>query len=150
MIADLQKQLGIDSSFFYQFVIFIFIFLWLRFVYFSPFLKLILQRESQSDGLTEEAQKLNEEANRLEGLYQEALGAARRRASGERDILLAAARKKSTDLTAEARSQAKIKMETAREQAARSAENDLNGLKSQVGPISSLLVEKLMKTKVGL
>ena len=62
MISDLQQQLGIDASFLPQFLIFIFLFLWMKIVFFGPFLTLLEKRETQSDGLSEESAKLEEEA----------------------------------------------------------------------------------------
>jgi F-type H+-transporting ATPase subunit b len=150
MIADLQQQLGIDSSFFQQFLIFVFVFLFLRAVLFAPFLRLIEKRENQSEGLTDEAEKLEEESARLETEYQEALSAARKQAGAERETLLTAARKQSAEEIAAARAEAKVKLEQARETAAKSSEAELAGLKGQVGSISSLLVNKLMSNKVGL
>lgn len=150
MIADLQQQLGIDSSFFQQFVIFIAVFTFLRVVLFQPYLRLIEKRENQSEGLSEEAEKLQEESARLEADYQNALAAARKRANAEREELLAKTRKESSDAVAAARAQSKIKLEQARESAARSSEAELSGLRGQVGSISALLVNKLMNNKVGL
>lgn len=150
MIADLQQQLGIDSSFFPQLVLFIFVFIWLRFFFFAPFLRLITKRENQSEGLSEEAQKLQEESATLEAQYQDALTAARKKAFAEREVALAAARKLGADQISVAREEAKVKLDQARAAAAKSSEAELAGLKAQVGPISGMLVDKLMNTKVGL
>lgn len=150
MITDLQQQLGIDASFFTQFLIFLIIFSWLQFVFFKPFLQLILKRESQSGGLSEEAAKLEEAANRDELQYRDALVAARRKAALERERVLAEARKTSNDAITSARGQSKTKLEQARDAAMKSAESEITALKGQVGGMAALLVEKLTKTKVGL
>ncbi len=150
MITDLQRQLGIDASFFTQFVIFLVVFAWLQVVYFGPFLKLIQRREEKSGGLSEEAAKLEEEANRAEQEYKDALVGARRKASAERERVLTEARKQANDLVGAARAQAKIKLEQSREGAVRAAETDLAALRGQVGSVASMLVEKLTRTKVGL
>jgi len=150
MITDLQRQLGIDGSFFIQFLIFLLIFTWLQFIFFKPFLQLILKRESQSGGLSDEAAKLEEVAGRDELQYRDAMVAARRKASAERDRVLVDGRKSANDIVTVARSQSKSKLEQAREAALRSSEGELNNLRGQVGSMASLLVEKLTKTKVGL
>jgi F-type H+-transporting ATPase subunit b len=150
MIADLQQQLGIDSSFFQQFLLFALVFVFLRVVLFGPYLRLIEKRENQSEGLSDEAEKLQEESARLEAEYQEVLSAARKRANSERESLLAAARKQGSEDVAAARAQAKVKLEQAREAAEKSSAAEFAGLKGQVGSISSLLVNKLMSNKVGL
>jgi F-type H+-transporting ATPase subunit b len=150
MIQDLQRQLGIDGTFFTQFLIFLLIFTWLQFVFFKPFLQLIQRREGQSGGLSEEAAKLEETAAREEQQHAEAIVAARRRAAQERERVLAEARKSANESVAAARVQSKSKLELARDTAIGSAEAELASLRGQVGSVSSLLVEKLTKTKVGL
>lgn len=150
MIQDLQRQLGIDASFFTQFVIFLLIFTWLQVVYFRPYLKLIQKRQSQSGGLSSEADQLEEAAARDEQAYLESLASARRKAAAERERVLSGARVQANEVIGAARAQAKTKLEQARESAARSAEAELANLKGQVGGVASLLVEKLTKTKVGL
>jgi F-type H+-transporting ATPase subunit b len=150
MLQDLQRQLGIDATFFTQFVIFLVIFVWLQVVYFAPFLKLIQKRQGQSGGLSDEAAKLEEAAARDEQAYVDAVAAVRRKAMAERDRVLGEARTQANGVVSGARAQAKQKLEQAREAAARSAEAELSSLKGQVGSVASLLVGKLTNTKVGL
>lgn len=150
MITDLQRQLGIDDTFFIQFVLFLIVFLWLRFVYFSPFLRLIQKREGQSEGMSEGAGKMEEEATRLENEYRERIVAARKRAAAEREVVLAGARKEGNDLIAKSRDASKAKLDQNRELAAKESAAELASLQSQVGAVTGLLVEKLMHTKVGL
>lgn len=150
MIQDLQRQLGIDGTFFTQFLIFLLIFTWLQYVFFRPFLQLIQKREGLSGGLSEEASKLEEAAARDEQQYAEGISAARRRAAQDREQLLAEARKSANESVAAARGQSKTRLEQARDSALRSADAELGALRGQVGPVAALLVEKLTKTKVGL
>jgi F0F1-type ATP synthase membrane subunit b/b' len=150
MISDLQRQLGIDASFFIQFALFLVVFFWLRFVYFSPFLRLIQRREGQSDGLSEGAAKLEEEATRLEREYQERIVATRKRVSSEREKILADARKDGAGFIAKSRDESKVKLEKSRELAAKESSAELANLQAQIGPVTALLVEKLTKVKVGL
>ena len=150
MISDLQQQLGIDASFFPQFAIFIFLFLWMKFVFFGPFLGLIQKRENQSGGLSDESAKREEEAARLESEAAKASPAAGKKAMAEREAILAGARKEGSEMVASARLQAKQKIDQARASSAKSAEADLSALKAQVDSVSTLLVEKLTKAKVGL
>lgn len=150
MITDLQRQLGIDATFFTQFVLFLVVFLWLRFVYFSPFLKLIQKRENNSEGMSEGASKLEEESLRMETEYHERIVAARKRAVAAREQVLADARKSGNDLIHKARDASKQKLDQAREAAAKESSAELANLQSQVGAVTGLLVEKLTHTKVGL
>jgi F0F1-type ATP synthase membrane subunit b/b' len=150
MISDLQRQLGIDASFFYQLAIFIFIFIWLRIVFFAPYLKLIQRRENQSDGLLDDVQKLDVDSARLEQEREASLVAARKKAFAHRDSVLVQARKEANDTVSRARDEAKSKLDKSRELAQKSAESELSNLKTQVGGLSTMLVEKLTKTRVGL
>lgn len=150
MISDLQRQLGIDASFFTQFVLFLVVFLWLRFVYFSPFLRLIQKREGQSDGLAEGATKLEEESIRLENDYRDRIIAARKRVAAERENVLAEARKEGNELIAKAREQGKIKLDQSRDASTKDSAAELSSLQAQVGSVTGMLVEKLTHSKVGL
>ncbi len=150
MIQDLQRQLGIDGTFFVQFLIFLIIFTWLQIVYFKPFLGLIQKRENQSGGMSEDAAKMEEAASLDEQQYAGALAAARKRAAQERERVLGEARKQANESIAAARTQSKSRLEQARDAAVKSAEAELAALKGQVASVSGLLVEKLTKTKVGL
>jgi F-type H+-transporting ATPase subunit b len=150
MIYDLQRQLGIDASFFTQLLIFLVVFTWMQVVYFRPFLKLIQKREGQSGGLSTEAVKLEEAAARAEQDYSAALIAVRKKAALERERVLLDARNQANTVVGAARSAAKTKLEQARESAQRSAEAELASLRSQVSSVSGMLVEKLTSKKVGL
>jgi F0F1-type ATP synthase membrane subunit b/b' len=150
MISDLQRQLGIDASFFTQFALFLVVFIWLRFVYFSPFLKLIQRRENSSEGMSEGAAKLEEESLRLETEYRERIMAARKLASAERERILAEARKAGNDVIHVARDASKQRLDQARVAAAKESSAELATLQALVGAVTGLLVEKLTHTKVGL
>lgn len=150
MIPELQRQLGIDSSFFIQFAIFVFIFLWLRVVFFKPYLALIQKRDSQSDGLVDEGQRLEEEAIRMEEERASTLNAAKKVAAQNKDNVLAHARQQAGEIVTKARNEAKTKLEQARESTEKGVESELSSLKSQVADLSKMLVEKLTKTQVGL
>jgi F-type H+-transporting ATPase subunit b len=150
MIADLQRQLGIDASFFTQLLIFLVIFSWMQFVYFRPFLALIQRRKGQSGGLSEAAVRLDAAAARAEQDYAAALVVARKGAALDRERALAEARAAANQTVGAARLQAKQKLERAREAAQVSAKLELESLRGQVAGISGALVEKLTKTRVGL
>jgi F-type H+-transporting ATPase subunit b len=150
MIYDLQRQLGIDASFFTQLLIFLVIFTWMQVVYFRPFLKLIQKREGQSGGLSTEAVKLEESAARAEQEYSSALIAVRKKAAIDRERVLLDARAQANSVVGAARAASKAKLEQARETAQRSAEAELVTLRAQVSSVSGALVEKLTSKKVGL
>jgi len=150
MIYDLQRQLGIDASFFKQLVIFLVIFTWMQAVYFRPFLKLIQRRASQSGGLSSAAVGLEQEALRAEAEYGASMSAARKKAAVERERLLLEAREQANEIVGVARAQAKTKLDQARESNLHASELELSAMRTHVGEVSAMLVEKLTKTKVGI
>lgn len=150
MIADLQKQLGIDLSFFYEFGLFVAIYLWLRFFLFAPYLKVLLLRNYQTGGLKDEAHALDQKSQEKEALFAQKIAEARRQALQEREKILVAARANAAVALDEARHEAKSKIEAARTAAEAEANAEFDQLKSQSSGVANLFVEKLLKQKVGL
>lgn len=150
MLIDLQKQLGIDATIGAQMLIFFFVYVWLRFVFFGPFLSLLELRHSSTEGLREKAIGLDAEAEEKEKLYAERLAAARKAAALEREKILAAARAESSSEIERARGTSKKQIESAREKNEADAASSLKGLSSQTEELSELFVEKLTNARVGL
>lgn len=70
LVLNIFKQLGADSTFFTQFVIFVIAFILLKVVLFEKMKKVIEERESNTTGLAEKAKEKEEEANILAEKYQ--------------------------------------------------------------------------------
>jgi len=149
-LQNLQKQLGIDHTFFIQFVVFFGFYLWLRFVFFKPYLKVVLARDNQTEGLKDESMKLDTDSARKESEYAEKISVAKKKAAQEREKILAEARAQSNKLVEAARAQAKTRIEKARNEAQSQAEKDLGALKEHAGALAKVFVEKLTKARVGL
>lgn len=150
MLADLQNQLGIDATIGVQFLIFFGLYLWLRFVFFGPFLNLLDARHLSTQGLREKALDLEVGAEEKEKQYSERMAAVRRAAAVEREKILAEARASSAGMIEAARKSSKEQIEAARIGAEAEAKGDLDRLSAEVSQLSDLFVKKLTNTGVRL
>jgi len=150
MIADLQKQLGIDGTLGIQLLIFVALYLWLRYAFFSPFFSILQERQKKTQGLKKEAEDLLLEAEKKEAEYGAKRREAQRKISASRDKIISTARGEAAEMLGGARKEAKSHMEASRESAQRESQNALRELEPQIKNVASLLVEKLTKERVGL
>lgn len=150
MLADLQKQLGIDATIGVQFITFFVVYLWMRFVFFGPYLKLLEARKHQTSGLKDDATALEEQAGQTEKKYKDGVTLARKEAAAAREKIVFDARTKASHVVDGARKEMKQKMDSARELSQRSAAQGLADLDGQVEALGGLLVEKLTNSKVGI
>jgi F0F1-type ATP synthase membrane subunit b/b' len=150
MLADLQNQLGVDATIGIQFAVFFLFYVWMRFVFFGPFLKLLDARHSSTQGLRERAADLEIDSETKEQKYAERISAARRAAAIEREKILAVARGKSANAIDVARKSAKEKIESSRVKEETEAKNSLANLSGQVSQLRDLFVDKLTNSRMGL
>lgn len=106
-MADILKQLGINSSFFIQFGLFFVLFLIISQTYFKPFLKLIELRHKRTVSDREAAEQLMAQAQAKLDEYQRRLAAERAAIRSDADALMAAAKKEEASILASAREEAK-------------------------------------------
>ena len=150
MIQSVLAQLGINNTLWIQLAIFTFVYIFLRFVYFGPFLRLIELRAKESTGVETEAVALNERVDGLERDWQARIQEARKAAREKREAVLKAAVNETSSQLAQARGQAKAKIESARDDLAGSATAARTAAGGQVDTIAKLFVDKLMHAKVEL
>ncbi|MCO5142409.1 MAG: hypothetical protein M9962_04890 [Oligoflexia bacterium] len=148
MIADLQRQLGIDSSFFPLFIIFVFVFLWLRYVYFSPFINLIKEREKSSEGANEAAGEENAKAKELEEELLVLEKTFRKKVIELREEKVKAVQVDLAGVFSKEKEIAKKQIESARAQALENEKSELKALEAQVDEYSIALASKLTNNKV--
>ncbi len=150
MLAQVLSQLGIDNTLWYQLAIFIIFFVVVRFLFFKPFLELILMRKTKTTGVEGEASTLVKQAEDKEEEYRQKLYAARVQARRIRDEILQESKDKASVTLALARKAAKNRIESGREEIIKESEKAMKDLESHVGKISSLFVDKVMKSGVGV
>lgn len=144
-LAQTVIDLGVDRTLYVQFALFIFIYLWLRFFLFGPYMALLKRREASTEGAKAEAEEKNARAATQEAEYQVRLVEAKRQASAAREKILAEARKESAAVLDAARADAKSAIERARGEAESDSAASLSSLGSHVGEIAKLFVERLTK-----
>jgi F0F1-type ATP synthase membrane subunit b/b' len=150
MIADLQRQLGIDGTLGTQFIIFILIFVWLKYVFFNPFFKIIEERQHKTQGLKKEAEELQIEADRKEAELALKMSDAKKQISADREKVLSKARAEAAVVINDARKDAKSLIEESRKAAQKDSEQALKDLSGSVKAVAGMLVEKLTKERVKL
>ncbi len=148
-LADLQKTLGLDASLGIQFILFFVFYIWMRFVFFGPFLKILQARHSSTDGLKERASELESDAEAKEKAYAERVSAARRSAAVEREKILAEARVNAGEATDVARKAAKEKIESSRLKEEAEAKESLDSLMAHASQLRDLFVDKLTNSRMG-
>ena len=79
-VLDIFSQLGIDGTVFYQFALFIVLFVVLKKAFFNRLLCVIEEREAKTKGLLETAELNLQKADALAGEYNQKIGVFRREA----------------------------------------------------------------------
>lgn len=150
MFANILKQLGINDTLWIQFGIFTALYLALRFLFFGPFLRLIELRERESTGVEREAAELLKKAEISEAEYSAKLGAVKKQARENSEMILARAKTDAAQRVGSARVEAKEKIESGRAKIMTEAAAALDGARAQAEQIAKLFFDKLMKAKVDL
>lgn len=146
-MANILDQLGVNNTIWIQFVIFTAAFLILKYLFFRPFLKVILERENQTEGVTKTAEELNINSATKEKEFQEKMRVVREQAAEKKDSLLSVAKAESSAKIEEARKQHKDSIEAARKKIEDELDESLNDLKDRVHGFAQLFVEKVTKVK---
>ena len=148
-LAKVPADLGIDSTLYIQFVLFVALYIWLRFVFFGPFLKLVQSREVRTKGAKKEALKLNAEAAEKEAQYLERINNTKKQANIAKDKELLTARTQASVVIDEARKKAKNRVEQGREQLDQAASAEQKDFMNQADTVANMFVEKLTAGKAG-
>ncbi len=127
ILTGILSQLGVDSTFFIQFGIFMVVFIFMWNVTFSAYFKAFEAREAKTTGSVEAANDLLKQTEALEKQYQEkaralnaeikeVFDAERKAASKEQEKLVGEAREKAKAYVAEAREKIQSEYNRAREE----------------------------------
>ncbi len=82
MLTEIAAQLGIDQSFYVQFILIVVFYLLVSSLYLKPFQRLLALREERTTGALKEAQGLNQRAEELQGQYKARLQDLHQRTRG--------------------------------------------------------------------
>lgn len=138
-MAEILAQLGIDQTFYYQFAVFVAIFLIIPSLFFKPFQKLLEARHQKTVADRERAEELVKQANAKLEEFRTRMTAERTRARAEHERVIAEVKAEEAKILGTAREEAKkitqASLETIQNQATqlkRSLEADVEGLAIQI------------------
>ena len=145
-MADIIRQLGIDSTFFVQFGVICVAFLLLSQVYFKPFLKIIELRHRRTVEDREAAEKLMVEADRKLQEYQSRIAGERETLRQHAEEILAKARSEEARLIASAREEAKKVTQEAMDAVEKQRSDLRNRLAQDVESFAQQIADTLVKS----
>jgi F0F1-type ATP synthase membrane subunit b/b' len=70
MLSEIAAQLGIDQTFYVQFILVVLFYFLISSLYLKPFQRLLALREERTTGAVKEAQALTQKAEELQGQYK--------------------------------------------------------------------------------
>ncbi len=147
-MSAILEQLGIDSTFFAELVIFFVVFTILSRFYFRPFLQLFEARHKKTVQDREAAEKMMIDAQQKLEEYKQRLSAERAGAKRHYDTILEQAKKEETEILARAREEAKKVTQEAADSVAAQREKLKAQLQSDVESLAQTISEKLLSRKV--
>jgi F-type H+-transporting ATPase subunit b len=147
-VSAVIEQLGLDQTFFFQFVIFWVVFLLLARIFFRPFLGLFEARHKRTVEDREAAEKLLAQAEARFEEYKKRLVDARLEAKREYDAEIAQAKKEEAALLHAARDEAKKITQEAAEAIGKQREQLKKSLEGEVDQLARTISERLVSRKV--
>lgn len=147
-MSAILEQLGIDSTFFAELVIFFIVFTILSRFYFRPFLQLFEARHKKTVQDREAAEKMMIDAQQKLEEYKQRLSLERASAKKHYDTILEQAKKEEADIMARARDEAKKVTQEAAESVAAQREKLKAQLQGDVESLAQTISEKLLSRKV--
>lgn len=142
------EQLGLDQTFFYQFVLFWVVFLLLARLFFRPFLRLFEARHKRTVEDREAAEKLFAQAEAKFEEHKKRLADARLEVRREYDAAIAQAKKEEAVVLHAAREEAKKITHEAAESIAKQREQLKKSLEGEVDQLARTISERLVSRKV--
>ena len=142
---DVLEQLGLDKTFFIQFVVFWVVFLLLGRMFFRPFLALFEARHKKTVEDREAAEKLLAQADAKFEEYKKRLGEARLDAKKEYEAVLAQAKKDESAVLHAARDEAKKITQEAVESIGKQREQLKKSLEGEIEQLARSISDRLVR-----
>ena len=146
-MAEILKQLGVDSTYFIQFAIFLGVFFILGRLYFKPVLKQIQLRNQKTIQDAQAAAEILNQATAKMKEYEEQLKSARQSAQVEMERILKEARKEEADLISTARDEAKRITQEVATEAQKIRETVRKDFEKDADQLAQVLADKLIAKK---
>lgn len=137
-------SIDVDGTILVQMLLFWFVFIFLHFVLFRPYLKTVEAREEGVGGSREEAAEMEERAGQLIEEYEQKMRQARRDAQDVRESLRNQGLQEQTDMVDEVRGELQVKLNAEREKIdakVAAAKTDLGTRSKQ---LARAMVDKLL------
>ena len=146
-MEQILEQLGLDRTFFFQFVIVLVLFFLLSKIYFKPFLKLFEARHKRTVEDREAAEKLVAQAQAKLEEYTKRLSEERQGARKEYDAVLLEAKREELMLLTQARDEAKKLTQGTLESIVKQRDQIKKELEADVDSLAKTLSDKLLVRK---
>ena len=144
MLNSIVQSLGLNTTVFYQMVLFFVSFLILHFLIFKPYMKAAKERENRTLGNEESAESFLEQTNKLQKEYEEEARALNAQLKGYFDTARDEAKKKYEDIISSARTDAEKTLSASRAELAQQIETAKSQLSSEVDKVSDDMASKIL------
>lgn len=146
-MSEIAEQLELNSTFFYQLVLFAIVFIFLSRVYFRPFLKLIQLRHKRTVEDRKAAEALTQQAQEKMDQYEKRMTEERKKIRAEMELLVTQAKQKESEILSHARDEAKKITQDAMGDMDRQKEALKSKLNAEIETLAAQVSEKLMSRK---
>ena len=143
-IASGGSLVDLDGTFFIQMGIFFVMFIFLHFALFKPVMRMIAARREATEGTTEKAFRLKDDAEKLTRDVDAKLAEVRIAAAAERNLIIEFARDNERDVLGAAQEAVRKDVTAARERMKTSAQNVKAQLTAELGQLADAVTSRMI------
>ncbi|MCM0604789.1 MAG: ATP synthase F0 subunit B [Xanthomonadaceae bacterium] len=143
-MSEIATQLGLDQTFYIQFVLIAILYAFLTIVYFKPFQKLLEKRHKKTVSDRVESERVLAELKEKLNEYEAQMTLAQKKARGRMDEILSDAKKKEAEILGAARNEAKNTTQAAITALTQEKEKIRKSLEAEVESIATQAATKLL------
>jgi len=142
-------MIALDYTVFVQIIAFLFFWYLLTQLLFTPFLRLLEERERRTEGVKAEAASFMAEAERLRGEYENRIGRAQDEGSALKESIYQEALKAREETLAQARAEAARHLQGVREEIQKERQEAQGLAGREAEAIARQMAEKILGRKIG-
>lgn len=143
-MSEIASQLGLDQTFYTQFILIAVLYAFLTVVYFKPFQKLLEKRHHKTVGERAEADRVIAELKEKLAEYEAQLAIAQRKARANMEAILLDAKTKENEILTAARTEAKNTTQAAIQVLNQEKEKISKSLQAEVEKLATEATSKLL------
>ena len=144
MLNSIVQSLGLNTTVFYQMVLFFVSYLILNFLVFKPYMKAAQERENRTLGNEESAESFLDQTRKLQEEYEQEAKALNAQLKGFFDTAREEAKKKYEEIVSSARTDAEKTLSASRAELAQQIETAKSQLSSEVEKVSDDMAAKIL------